>query len=157
MDLTTKPETLESVEEGLRDQIYIPPLLTWEIENGNIPLVLINGVTLDQMREMLAEARKRLETAKREVDAWEQVVAVEESKVGIERPQAILPNKSEILRQFLRAEANRQRGVTYKMIRKHYEDKGIPMGTNFIYNLIDKWEEKDQVEKRENRIFWKGV
>lgn len=106
------------------------------------------------MRDKLAEARKRLETAKREVAAWEQVVAVEESKIGLEPPTVDSPNKSEILRQFLRA--NQLKGVTYKMIRTHYYEKGVSMGSNFIYNLIDKWEEKREVEKRDGRIYWKG-
>ncbi|MDE3148095.1 MAG: hypothetical protein KGL37_01390, partial [Acidobacteriota bacterium] len=106
---------------------------------------MANEITLEQMREKLENARKRLEATKREVDVWEQVVAVEESKMGIVHPTLALPNKSEILRQFLRADTNRQRGVTYKMIRDHYQDKGVPMGSNFIYNLIGKWEKKDQV------------
>ena len=156
MELTANLEVSDSVDQSLRDQIHIPPLLTWEIENGNIPPVMTNEITLDQMREKLTDARKRLETAKREVDAWEKVVAVEELKVGIESPKVMLPNKSEILRQFLQTASNRQRGVTYKMIQEHYRDKGVPMGNNFIYNLIDKWEGKGQVEKREDRIFWKG-
>jgi hypothetical protein len=115
---------------------------------------MTNEITLDQMREKLADARNRLESAKREVAAWEQVVAVEESKTGIESVKPVFPNKSEILRQFMRA--NRQRGVTYKSIREHFVSKGVPMGSNFIYNLIDKWEAKGDVEKREDKIFWKG-
>ena len=147
-------EDSTSVQLGLGSYFNIPPLLTWEIEAGNIPPVMTNGITLDQMREKLADARARLDSVKREVAAWEQVVAVEEAKIGIERLNPVSPNKSEILRQFMRA--SRKQGVTYKSIREHYDSKGVPMGSNFIYNLIDKWEAKGDVEKRDNRIFWKG-
>lgn len=130
----------------------LPPLLTWEIENGYIDPIM-SPITLQQMRDKLAEARKRLEAVKREVAAWEQVVAVEESSIGIEEPVVKALNKSEILRQYLRSQ---QKGVTYKMIQTHFEDKGIPMGANFIYNLIDKWEKKGDVEKSGGKISWKA-
>ena len=133
----------------------LPPLLTWEIDNEYIEFSM-SSITLQQMRDKLADARKQFEIAKREVAVWEQVVSVEESKMGVERPMVESTNKSETLRLYLQTPGNRQKGVTYKMIRVHYADKGIPMGSNFIYNLIDKWEQKGDVVKRDGRIFWKG-
>ncbi len=133
----------------------LPPLLTWEIENGYIEPIMESSITLQQMREKLAESRKKLESAKREVAAWEQVVAVEESNAGISQPIEETTNKSAVLRDYLQSK-DAHKGVTYKMIRDFYELMDIPMGANFIYSLIDKWEQKGDVEKRSGKIFWIG-
>lgn len=133
----------------------LPPLLTWEIENGYIQPIMARSITLQQMREKLTEARKKLESAKREVAAWEQVVTVEESNAGISQPVVETTNKSAVLRSYLQSK-DAQKGVTYKMIRDFYELMNIPMGANFIYNLIDKWEQKGDVEKRDGKLFWIG-
>ena len=133
----------------------LPPLLTWEIENGYIKPIMESSITLQQMREKLAEARKRLETTKREVAAWEQVVAVEESIAGVSQPTIEATNKSAILRDYLQSKGA-QKGVTYKNIHDFYDLMSIPIATNFAYNLIDKWEQKGDVEKRDGKIFWIG-
>lgn len=133
----------------------LPPLLTWEIENGYIEPIMASSITLDQMREKLTEARKKLDSAKREVAAWEQVVAVEESNAGISQPIVETTNKSAILRDYLQSK-DAQKGVTYKMIHDFYELMDLPIATNFAYNLIDKWEQKGDVEKRNGKIFWSG-
>jgi hypothetical protein len=133
----------------------LPPLLTWEIANGYIEPIMESSITLQQMREKLADAIKKLESAKREVAAWKQVVAVEESNAGISQPVVETTNKSAILRDYLQSKDG-QKGVTYKMIRDFYELMDIPTPTNFAYNLIDKWEEKGDVEKRNGKIFWIG-
>jgi hypothetical protein len=133
----------------------LPPLLTWEIENGYIDPIMESSITLQQMREKLTEARKKLELAKREVTAWEQVVAVEEANAGISHPVVETMNKSAILRDYLQSR-DAQKGVTYKMVRDFYELKGIPIAANFVYNLTDKWERKGAVEKRNGKLFWIG-
>jgi hypothetical protein len=133
----------------------LPPLLTWEIDNGYIEPIMESSITLHQMREKLTEVRKKLESAKREVAAWEQVVAVEESNAGISQPVVETTNKSAILRDYLQSE-DAQKGVTYKMIHDFYELMSIPIPTNFAYNLIDKWEQKGDVVKRDGKIFWIG-
>lgn len=133
----------------------LPPLLTWEIENGYIEPIMESSITLQQMREKLADAIKKLESAKREVAAWKQVVAVEESNAGISQPIVETTNKSAILRDYLRSK-DAQKGVTYKMIHDFYDLLDITIPTNFAYNLIDKWEQKGDVEKRDGKIFWIG-
>ncbi|HUN85053.1 MAG TPA: hypothetical protein VMU48_11775 [Terracidiphilus sp.] len=133
----------------------LPPLLTWEIENGYIEPIMASSITLQQMREKLIAARKKLELAKREVTAWEQVVAVEESNAGLSQPVVETTNKSAVLRDYLQSK-DAQKGVTYKMIHDFYEMMDVPIATNFVYNLIDKWEQKGDVEKRDGKIFWSG-
>ena len=133
----------------------LPPLLTWEIENGYIEPIMESSITLQQMREKLAEATKKLESAKREVAAWRQVVAVEESNAGISQPVTDTTNKSAILRNYLQSKGA-QKGVTYKMIHDFYDVMDISIPTNFAYNLIDKWEQKGDIEKRDGKIFWIG-
>lgn len=133
----------------------LPPLLTWEIANGYIEPIMESSITLQQIREKLAEATKKLESAKREVAAWKQVVAVEESNAGIIQPIVETTNKSAILRDYLRSK-DAQKGVTYKMIHDFYELLDVAIPTNFAYNLIDKWEQKGDVEKRNGKIFWIG-
>lgn len=130
----------------------LPPLLTWGIGEGYIEPI-VSSITLQQMKDKLDAARKRLEAAKREVAAWETVVAIEES--GGVLPFVESFNKSAILRDYLQSK-DAQTGVTYKMIRNHYEKMNVPMGANFIYNLIDKWEQKGDVERRDGKIYWKG-
>jgi hypothetical protein len=133
----------------------LPPLLTWKIENGYIEPIVESSITIGQMREKLTEARKKLESAKREVAAWEQVVAVEESNAGISQPIVEKTNKSAVLRDYLKSK-DAQKGVTYKMIHEFYELLSIPIPTNFAYNVIDKWEQKGDVEKHDGKIFWIG-
>ena len=133
----------------------LPPLLTWEIDNGYIQPIMESSITLHQMREKLADAIKKLESAKREVAAWKQVVAVEEFNAGTSHPVVETTNKSAILRDYLQSK-NAQKGVTYKMIHDFYELMDIAIPTNFAYNLIDKWEQKGDVEKRDGKIFWIG-
>lgn len=133
----------------------LPPLLTWKIENGYIEPIMESSITIDQMREKLTEARKKLESAKREVAAWEQVVAVEESNAGISQTIVEKTNKSAVLRDYLQSK-DAQKGVTYKMIHDFYELLSIPIPTNFAYNLIAKWEQKKDVEKRDGKIYWIG-
>jgi hypothetical protein len=128
------------------------PLLTDGEATDTLPDMPQN-ITLEQIRMRLNEAKSRLDSAKREVTAWEHVLAVEESRAGVKPPlDGTRTNKSEILRNFLRS--HRQNGVTYEQIREHFEKVGVPMGNNFIYNLINKWGEV--AERREGKIFWKG-
>lgn len=127
------------------------PLLTWEINYGILQGVKPN-ITIEQMRIRLADAKAKLDLTKREVMAWEQLIAVEEARTGtrlISKNDSKV-NKSEILRNFLRA--HRQSGVTYAQIKAHFQEMGIPMGTNFTYNLINKWHES--LERKEGKIFW---
>jgi len=129
------------------------PLLTWEINYGILRDVKPN-ITLDQMKARLAEAKTELDRAKKEVAAWEQLVAVSEARAGIRPPSqnGSEVNKSGMLRDFLRT--HWQDGVTYAQIKEHFEEMGVPMGTNFTYNLINKW--KESVERKGGRLFWKG-
>ena len=129
------------------------PLLTWEINNGILQDVKPE-ITLDEMKAQLAEAKAELDRAKRKVVAWEALVALEEANEGsqdsLENGGSL--NKSEMLRKFLRA--NRQSGVTYAQIKNHFKEMNVPMGTNFTYNLINKW--RELIERKNGKLYWKG-
>ena len=127
---------------------YQNNMLTREVITDILP-TMTPSITLDQIKARLKDTRTRLEIIKQEVAAWERVLAVEEGKV---MPSDASVNKSEILREFLRS--HRQTGVTYAQIKEHFESMGVRMGSNFTYNLINKW--RDLIDRKNGRIFWKG-